>query len=148
MLLCCAALWLTHASAQHSLTFQPQKPHPGQSITIVYDPGGTPLLGKEDIEATAYLLVNKNMPIAREITLKKTEGRYKGTILTSDTTKAVFVSFRAQDTKDNNSDKGYYTFLYDNNGTPVQGAKLATGYVFSGTGGLWAWTAMPTSASA
>ena len=122
---------------QESLLFQPQKPQPGQTITITYNPGATPMLGIEDFDAYAYLLVNNNMPVALEIPVKKEGNQYIATIQTNDTTKAVFVTFVKGDKRDNNSDKGYYTLMYDKEGNPVQGANLAVGYAFNGTGGLW-----------
>ncbi|HYC28953.1 MAG TPA: hypothetical protein VEB42_09055, partial [Chitinophagaceae bacterium] len=116
--------------AQRPLTFQPEQPKPGETIKIRYNPSGTELFGKENITAIAYLLANKNLPVAYEVPLTKQDNVYVGDIPTNDSTSVVFVRFFGDKKSDNNSNAGYYTIMYGNDGKPVQGAALALSYAY------------------
>jgi thiol-disulfide isomerase/thioredoxin len=127
-----AFLLLTiHLNAQRNLTFQPDKPMPGQTIKISYNPSGTELLPTDDISAIAFLVANKNMPVASEVKLSKQGAVFAGDIPTNDSTSAVFVYFTSGDKSDNNGDLGYYTLFYTVDGKPVQGAGLAMASAYS-----------------
>src|SRR5215213_8985791 len=124
-------LFAASLEAQRNFTFQPEQPKPGETIKIRYNPSGTDLLGMDDISAIAYLLANKNLPVAQEIKLTKEGNEYVGDIPTNDTVSAVFVRFTGGGKTDNNNDEGYYTLLYGNDGKPVQAAALAAGNGFA-----------------
>jgi thiol-disulfide isomerase/thioredoxin len=124
------------AQAQQRLQLTPAQPQPGATITITYNPKGTPLANAEEIEAIAYLMEGK-FPIAREIALRAGNGVYTGTVATNDSTRALFFTFLQGHQYDNNNDSGYYTLLYNQSGAPVPGAYLAAANAFTGIGGIW-----------
>ena len=115
-----------NAQAQKSITFQPEKPKQGSSISFTYNPSGTSLFGSEDILAYAYLLYPTQTPVVHEIPLTKSGNQYTGTIKTDDSTLAVFIKFAKPDNYDRDNE-GYYFLLYDITGKPVKGAELAAG---------------------
>jgi thiol-disulfide isomerase/thioredoxin len=124
------------ALAQSPLSFQPAKPKPGEKITITYDPAGTPLAGKADPQAIAYLM-DGTIPVAKEIKLTKSGQVYTGEITTADTAQGVFFTFARDAVKDNNDKNGYYTFLYSADGNPVPGARRSVGQTAMYYGELW-----------
>ena len=124
------------ASAQQSLTLQPEKPKPGEKITVTYNTSGTPMLGVDEFDGIAYLM-DGTTPVAKEIKLTKSGSVYKGELVTNDTTKAVFISFSKEEKRDNNNDQGYYTMLYSAEGAPVPGARRGIALGLSTWGGLW-----------
>lgn len=136
LLLVAASLIPHHLSAQSAVTFSPAKPKAGSIVAFRYDPSGTPLEGKEAIEATAYLLVG-GKPIAQEIKLSKSGKVYKGQIKTSDTTRAFYISFSKDGVKDNNNDSGYYSYIYNAAGKPVPEARKAAGLEVYSYGEMW-----------
>ena len=125
--------------SQVSLVVQPEKPRQGQKFTIRYNPANTSLHGISDVEGVAYLMVS-GTPIAQGISLTKQGNDYVGEVAPNDTTLAVYFTFFKDEKRDNNSDQGYYTMLYDAQGKPVPGAQLAVGRGFSNWGGLWGLT--------
>ncbi|MGB8193876.1 MAG: hypothetical protein WCF67_18230 [Chitinophagaceae bacterium] len=118
------------AQAQRNLTLEPQQPKPGETITIRYNTSATALFGIDDFDAFAYLLSDKGLPVVQQVQLRKDGNTYTGSIQTNDSTRAVFVKFAKESKIDNNSDEGYYTLMYDNEGKPLQGASLAAGNGF------------------
>jgi thiol-disulfide isomerase/thioredoxin len=135
-LLIVACLFTNNLSAQSPVTFTPEKPKPGSTISFTYDPATTALAGKEGIKAFAYLLQGP-IPVVQEIKLTKTGSSYKGEISTTDTTVAFFLSFDKDGTKDNTKELGYYSYLYTADGKPVPGARKAIGQIGLSYGGLW-----------
>ena len=104
--------------SQVSLVVQPEKPRQGQKFTIRYNPANTSLHGISDVEGVAYLMVS-GTPIAQGISLTKQGNDYVGEVAPNDTTLAVYFTFFKDEKRDNNSDQGYYTMLYDAQGKPI-----------------------------
>ena len=124
------------ALAQQAFEVMTKKPTPGSVIAVEYMPRNTVLQGQKDFEATAYLFEG-GLPRAVEVPLKQEGGIFRGSIKTADTTRAVFFSFAKDETRDNNSDAGYYTPLYTKSGEEVPGANAAMGSAFANFGGIW-----------
>ncbi|HYF30505.1 MAG TPA: TlpA disulfide reductase family protein [Chitinophagaceae bacterium] len=123
-------LFAITAQAQKSLSFQPEQPKAGETISIKYNPSATPLFGLDDITAYAYLLYNASNPVVQEVQLKKEGQVYTGTITTNDSVRAVLVKLVKDDKTDNNNDAGYHVLIYGNDGKPVQGANMIMGKLF------------------
>ena len=122
--------------AQEALKIQPEKPKPGEKISFTYNTAGTELFGVDNPEAYIYLLEGA-LPLLKEIKITKNGNIYSGDFTTNDTTKAVFLSFSKDEKKDNNSDKGYFSMMYNPDGTPVNGARKNIGLAFGMYGGIW-----------
>lgn len=128
----------TLVKAQQNFEIKPQKPIPGSVITFEWLTHNTLLQGKQDIEATAYLLnIDNGLPHAVSIALKKEGGVATGSVKTDNNTKAVFFSFSKDDIVENNNDAGYYTILYDKSGKEIMGGNLALAGAFNNYGGIW-----------
>ncbi len=127
---------LKFSQAQTNLVFEPARPQPGSSITIMYQPRSTELMGIADFEAIAYLMEGK-LPLAKLVPLRKEGDIYTGMFSTNDTTKAVFVTFTNDKIRENNKDQGYYTLLYDKDGKELTGSNLALSQGFGSYGGIW-----------
>lgn len=125
------------AIAQQPLTISPAKPKPGEKVIITYNTSGTTMFGLESFDGTAYLFEGTS-PIAKEIKLTKEGNVYKGEVPTNDSTQAIFFTFAKDEKRDNNSDAGYYTMLYNKEGAPVSGARASISSGFFNWGGLWA----------
>ena len=120
--------------AQQPLTIQPEKPKAGEKISISYNTTGTELFGVDKPEAYAHLLEGA-LPLVKEIKLLRKGNLYTGEFTTTDTTKAVFLTFSKDEKRDNNNDKGYFTMLYNNAGKPVPGAMKAVAQGYGSFGG-------------
>jgi thiol-disulfide isomerase/thioredoxin len=131
-----AGLFSNNLSAQQAFILEPQKPKPGEKISITYNSTGTELFGVEKPEAFVYLMEGV-LPIVKEISLAKKGNIYTGDFTTNDTTKAIFVTFLKDQIRDNNGDKGYFSVLYDAGGKPVPGAMKSIGQGYNAFGGIW-----------
>ncbi|HTE26882.1 TlpA family protein disulfide reductase [Flavitalea sp.] len=123
-------------NAQQALKFEPEKPKPGEKISITYNTTGTELFGVENPEAFVYLMEGV-VPVVREIKLLKKGNIYTGDFTTNDTTRAIFLTFSKDEKRDNNSDKGYFTMLYAASGKPVPGAMKSVGQGYNAFGEMW-----------
>ena len=112
-----------------------QYPTAGKKITLTYDPAGTPLDGKKDVNAVVYYLDNKDFPAA-DIKLKSHGNLLKGKISIPATAKAFFFRFSSDDAVDNNNDKGYVYLVYKD-GQPVAGAYASKAYFLSSGLGVY-----------
>lgn len=109
------------AFAQYdNLVFKPTDAAPGAVIEFEYNPTGTPLADANEITPAAYIFDGQVRVV--ELTLNKIGNKWKGTIPTNDTTKAVLVGFKHGEIIDNNKEQGY-SLLLKQNGEPVKGAR-------------------------
>ncbi|MBO9565015.1 MAG: TlpA family protein disulfide reductase [Niastella sp.] len=135
-LLLVAGLYTNNLLAQSPITFVPAKPQPDSAISFTYDPGTTALAGLGEPKAYAYLLEGA-LPVAQEVKLTKIGNLFKGTISTTDTTLAFFLSFVKDGIRDNTKDFGYYSYLYTIDGKPLPGARKSIGQVGLNYGDVW-----------
>ena len=111
------------ATAQSFLAV-PEKPKPGDNITIIYTPSDKAMENTTSIEATAYLFEG-GVPIAVELELKDNGEGLTASFSSGMKTKAVLFSFKNQkgEEMDNKDEKGYKLMIYDvNTNQPVRGA--------------------------
>lgn len=104
-------------------------PSPGEKITVTYDPSGTPLDGKNDLNAVVYFVDNKDYPVA-DLSLKPSKKLLKGDFTIPASAKAFFVKISKDQIVDDNSEKGYLYLVYKDK-KPVEGAYASKAYVLS-----------------
>lgn len=108
-------------------------PSPGEKITVTYNPTGTPIDGKTDLNAVVYFIDNKNYPAA-DINLKPDGKLLKGDFTVPDSAKAFFVKIGKDDAVDDNNGQGYLYLIYKDK-KPVAGAYASKAFILiSGIG--------------
>lgn len=111
----CLLLTIGTMATGQGLVFSPEKPSPGDVITISYDKKGTPLEDENKMEAIAYICQEAGLPTAINIELKAAGDTYTGSLPTATDSRSVFILFKSADNQellDNNMDKGYKVKLY------------------------------------
>lgn len=109
LLLCCITINLY---AQNNFTISPEKPQPGDLVTITYEPAGDLANTTAMVEAVAYQM-GKGRQKALDIKFARSYGKLKGTVQTDTTGLFLYFSFSVDNKFDNNFNKGYWTFLYN-----------------------------------
>ncbi len=122
------AIQSAFAQTDSHLKLSNQYPKAGEKITLTYNPAGTPVDGKKNIEAVVYYLGKKNS--AADIDLKQDGNLLKGEIAVPDSARAFFVKISADDQIDNNDSKGYVYMIYRDK-QPVEGAYASKAYFLS-----------------
>lgn len=103
------------ASAQlNNFTFEPQRPTPGQTIQITYDPNGTPLTGKKDVHAVVYTYSDYRWHVA-DLSMVPVCAKFTASLKLDDKAGLVTFKFIAGDSTDNNNDKSYTIMVQDRN---------------------------------
>ncbi len=99
---------------QSSFSFSPEKPLPGATITVHYNPEGSLLEGKDEIEMIAYLY-GTDLHDAIGIKMEK-EGDYlTAQFSSSDSTLGILIKFKSDENFDVNNNLGFVIHLYQNN---------------------------------
>jgi thiol-disulfide isomerase/thioredoxin len=111
----------------------PEKPIPGNTITVRFDPAGTGLASAESVEAVAYIYAN-GQPEAESLTLQKIENLWTGTVETKKEDRGIVLKFLSGRAVESNQKKGYIILLNDQNGTPVAGAEAGLAEALGGWG--------------
>lgn len=109
LLLCCITINLY---AQNNFTISPEKPQPGDLITITYEPAGDLANTTAMVDAVAYMMTQGRQK-AYDIKLARSYGKFKGTVQTDTTGLFLYFAFSVDKTFDNNFNKGYWTYLYN-----------------------------------
>jgi thiol-disulfide isomerase/thioredoxin len=109
LLLCCVTI---NVYAQTNFTMSPEKPQPGDLVTITYEPAGDLANTTAMVEAVAYQLREKGPYKAIDIKLTRSYGKFKGTFQTDSTGGFLFFNFSVDKKFDNNFNKGYWTYFY------------------------------------
>jgi len=117
-----------------TFSISPEKPKPGEEITVMYDPAGTPLEGKDNVDLIAYLY-STDLEDAVGIEMEKEGKGFIGKFTSLPSSYGVVVKFVDRDNyelEDNNNKEGYLINLYDDKSNTVAGSKagLAAGYYF------------------
>jgi len=122
------------AQAGGHLQLSDAYPSAGETLTLTYDPAGTPLADKKDIRAAVFYLDNKDYPVA-DIDLKADGGLLTGDFTIVNNCKAFFIRMSSGKLMDTNDSTGYVYLVYQDK-KPVAGAYAAKGYLLSG---LYTW---------
>ncbi|MCX6319664.1 MAG: TlpA disulfide reductase family protein [Bacteroidetes bacterium] len=104
-----------YAYAQTSnFTYIPEKPKPGEVITIFYEPSGKLKGTTGPIETVVYQQGGGNEQ-ADNLELHREGGKYTGSFRTDTVMDFVYLSFSVNNQYDNNNNEGYCIHLYQNN---------------------------------
>lgn len=125
----CALLMHSAFAQTNHLKLSDEKPSAGQKVSVVYDPEGTPLAGKDKPAAVVYFLDNKQFPAA-DIDLKADGKVLKGEFIIPAAAKAFFVKLSSGEDVDDNVEKGYVYLVYKDK-NPVEGAYASKAYLLS-----------------
>ena len=115
-------------------SYLPEKPQANQKITLKYNPAGTNLEGAKEIEALAYQFHGAEMPVVKEVALKKKGKGWIGTVTPDDSALLLIVNFKSEEGLDNNEEAGYKIILSDAEKNNLPGALGTVAYaVYYGT---------------
>jgi len=118
-------------------SYLPQKPQPGDTIQIRFDPAGTGLANAAQVEAIAYAYV-KGQPEARILSLEKKENSWTGILETKKSDRGIVLKFLAGPTIESDQKKGYVIFLRDPKGNPLPGSEAGLAEALGGWGTIYA----------
>lgn len=126
-------MFLSNIAQSQNFTFSPQKPKPGETITVTYEPAGDIANTLKTVEAT-YHSFGTVSESTDDITLTRTGSKYQFTLPTDTSIQFVYFGFSADGKYDNNFNNGYWIQFY--NGDKVrQGSNnsLSFFYQFMGS---------------
>ncbi|MFH0735460.1 MAG: TlpA disulfide reductase family protein [bacterium] len=120
---------------KEKFSFAPEKPQPGELVTVRFNPDSTKLADLQNIKVFAYFY-GKELLKTEEMELKNEDGIWKATFKTDTLTKGLVFKFTDEKEKiiDNNQNKGYFVKLYDKNGNVVPGATAGLAMCFADWG--------------
>ena len=124
-------LFCSIAQSQN-FTVSPEKPKPGDVLTITYEPAGDIANTLKPVEALYNMFLGtKNK--TDDITMTKTGSKYQFTLATDTGALFVYFGFSADGKYDNNFNNGYWVQLYD--GDKVRkGSNLKLAIFYQGYG--------------
>ena len=92
LLLILLVLVAVNASAQTNFSFSPEKPKPGDIITITYEPAGDIANTIKPVEAAVYQSTSKGNK-ADDLVLTKIAKKYSATIQTDTGANFIYIGF-------------------------------------------------------
>jgi len=99
------------ASSQTNFTFSPEKPKPGDVITITYEPAGDIANTMKPIEGAVYLYGSKTYKV-QDLILTRVGKKYTTTVQTDTSINFLHLGFSADNKYDNNYNAGYWIQFY------------------------------------
>lgn len=99
--------------AQKNFSYSPEKPKPGDEITITYEPAGDLANNIKPVEGVVYQTGN-GMNKADDIVMQRKGKKFTGTVKTDTAAAFVYFGFSIDKKFDNNFNDGYYIQLYNN----------------------------------
>jgi len=111
-----------------NFSYLPEKPQANQEITLKYNPAGTNNEGAKDVEALAYQFHGAEMPVVKEVALKKKGKGWIGTFTPDDSALLLIINFKSDEGLDNNEEAGYKIILSDAEGNNLPGALGTVAY--------------------
>jgi thiol-disulfide isomerase/thioredoxin len=117
-----AGLLISNAQTTN-FSYSPEKPKPGESITITYEPAGALNGTMGPLEAVIYQKGTDKQK-ADDLVLQRSGKKYTATFTTSPEMNLVYFAFSVNNTFDNNDNNGYYIQLYENN-EPRKGSNVS-----------------------
>jgi len=119
------------AQTDSRLTLSDAHPAAGEKITINYNPAGTVIDRKKEINAYVYFLDNKDYPVA-DLDLRLKDKNLVGEVTVPANAKAFYIKISSGADVENNDGKGYMYPVYKDK-QPVEGAYAMEGYaIWSG----------------
>lgn len=111
--------------AQKNFTYSPEKPKPGDEITILYEPAGDLANNIKPVEGVFYQN-GMSMMKADDIKMQRKNGKFTATIKTDTAASFIYFGFSIDKKFDNNFNDGYYIQLYQND-KPREGSNNSLG---------------------
>lgn len=102
-------------------SFEPEKPKPGDSITVLYNPDSTGLKNASAVDMMIYSY-STDLDQTQQIVMQKTTDGWSAKLLAPNSAKGVLVKFKNNDDIDNNKKLGYFIKMYDTNGNILPGS--------------------------
>jgi thiol-disulfide isomerase/thioredoxin len=99
--------------SQKNFSFSPEKPKPGEVVTVSYEPAGDIANTILPVEAIVYQMTSKGMKVD-DVMLERLAGKYSGKVTTDTGANFIFFAFSADKKIDNNFNNGYTVHLYEN----------------------------------
>jgi len=117
--------------AQKNFTYSPEKPKPGDEITITYEPAGDLANNIKPVEGVVYQNGTGLMK-ADDLVMQRKGGKFTSTIKTDTAASFLYFGFSIDKKFDNNFNEGYYIQLYEND-KPREGSyySLSSFYQYS-----------------
>ena len=119
--------------AQQNITFSPEKPKPGETITVTYELAGDIANTILPVEAVVYQK-GKTKQRADDLMLEKIGRKYTGRFTADTAMDFIYLSFSSDKKFDNNYNEGYYLQLHEN-GKPKKGSNLDLSLFYQFMGG-------------
>lgn len=117
-----------------ALTFSPQMPKAGQTVSFKYNTQLSPLIDEKKVDVVVYVFGKKG-PVVFEPKITKAGTVYSGMIKLDSTANCIAFGFSSgEKLKDNNAGKGYIVPVYANNNQPVMEYFNSAGSLYSGYG--------------
>jgi thiol-disulfide isomerase/thioredoxin len=132
-----SCLILTSAGRSQVLNISPVAPKVGDQITVGYDEAApsAAIAGSPSLVLEALVMRADDLPLLKEIMLKKEGSVWKGGFLLEDD-RSRFLLFRvvAGDMKDDNSGKPWSVLVYGKDGNPLRDARVNKATCVAGFG--------------
>ena len=130
LLLLVAFISNIYAQSSKNFSFKPEKPKPGEKITITYNPAGSKIEKAKNISMLVHSY-GKNIYSTNEYDLKKEGKAWVGSFSAADTCAGVVLRFTDGKEYDNNGSKCFPIRFYGKDGKLVKYASggLAVGYI-------------------
>lgn len=101
-------------------SYEPDKPKPGDEITVTYNPDSTGLKNVSSIDLMVYGY-SKDLDQTKQFSMKKTKDGWVGKFTSPDSARGILIKFKNGDDADNNSKLGFLIKLYDDDGNVLPG---------------------------
>lgn len=110
-------------------SYSPEKPSPGDEITVRYSPQGTNLEKADEVYLVAYSYTH-GTPDAYDCTMTRTGDTWIASLTADEKSRGMIIKFVHEEDVDSNDKKGYVIPLYSPDGNPAPGglAGLAEAY--------------------
>lgn len=105
----------------NKFSYVPEKPKPGDEVTVIYKPDSTGLENSAAVDMVIYYY-NTNLDQTQQIKMTKTPDGWIGKFTTMDSTKGVLLKFKNDDDIDNNKKLGFFIKIYDSEGNILPGS--------------------------
>ena len=111
----------TEIKLKEKFSVAPQKPKPGDEITVIYNPDSSGLKESSRINLMAYLY-SIDLDETKQVAMHRTNEGWKGKFTTADSTKGVLIKFKDGDNIDNNRKHGFLINMFDAEGNILPGS--------------------------
>jgi thiol-disulfide isomerase/thioredoxin len=101
--------------------YEPEKPKPGDEITVTYTPDSTGLKNASNVKLMAYSY-SIDLDQTKQSDMVKTVDGWRGKFKVPESSKGVLIKFKDGDDIDNNNKLGYLINLYDAAGNVLPGS--------------------------